>query len=171
MIVDTETWVDNRPFPHQEQPNHGQEESPKVLLRLVVEGKPIPQPRFRVNWVTRALYNPEKKRQQDLRKCLKGMVGARPMPLFGRHNFLRVSFDFYFQRPRSHFAKKGQELVKKAPKYPVRGDADNFLKFVQDAGNHILYHDDSQIVSVHANLYYCIDDKTPPSFALHISNI
>lgn len=171
MIVDTESWVNNHPLSYQEKTNHNQDKAPKTLLRLVVDGAPVPQPRFRVNYKTRALYNPEKKQLQDLRNCLKGMVGARSLPIFGRSCFLRVSIDFYFKRPRSHFVKNGQELAKNAPKYPAGGDVDNFLKFVLDAGNNILYHDDSQVKILSGSLQYCINNEGPSSFDCHVSNI
>jgi Holliday junction resolvase RusA-like endonuclease len=38
-------------------------------------------------------------------------------------------------------------------KYP-KGDLDNYVKLVLDALNRILYHDDKQIVSLHASKQY-----------------
>ena len=50
---------------------------------------------------------------------------------------LEVRLDCYFKRPK-----------KTDFSYPPRGDCDNFFKSVSDAGNEILWKDDSQIVKI-----------------------
>lgn len=50
---------------------------------------------------------------------------------------IEVRLDCYFKRPK-----------KTEFSYPPRGDCDNLFKSVSDAGNEVLWHDDSQIIKI-----------------------
>ena len=80
--------------------------------------------------------------ERDLKRLLATGFGAPPL-----EGAVSMVVNFSFVRPKS---------VKR--KFPTtRGDVDNFLKSVLDAGNGVLYLDDSQVVSVLATKEYGSD--------------
>jgi crossover junction endodeoxyribonuclease RusA len=71
-----------------------------------------------------------------------------------------MSVVFMFQRPKSHFNKKG--LRSNAPKYmTTRPDRDKLLRAIGDALTGVLYKDDSYIVDGNTSKRYCIGDELP----------
>ena len=58
---------------------------------------------------------------------------------------VKVVLQFVFQRPRSHWNKKG--LKPNAPAIPPKNDFDNLAKAATDPLNGIAWHDDDQITS------------------------
>ena len=118
FVVDTTIWVDNDPNTYQEVPNRGHKRMPKCVANVAVEGAPVPQRRARVNFATRAIYNPNRRQLDSFRNSLIAMVGARPMPLYDRRQCLKITIRFYFKRPRSHFVSGGQILKNNAPRLP-----------------------------------------------------
>jgi Holliday junction resolvase RusA-like endonuclease len=60
---------------------------------------------------------------------------------------LSVTFVAYFAKPK-----------KSAFSYPPRGDLDNLFKSVADAGNDVLWKDDSQIVALKAAKRWATED-------------
>lgn len=70
---------------------------------------------------------------------------------------LKTKLFFYEKRPKCHYrtGKYSNLLKKTAPKYNTsKRDLDNFIKFVLDALNKILYIDDSQIIEIESGKYY-----------------
>ncbi len=71
-----------------------------------------------------------------------------------------MSAVFIFQRPRSHFNKKG--LKPNAPKYmKTRPDRDKLLRGISDALTGVLYKDDSYIVDGNTSKRYCVGSELP----------
>ena len=115
-----------------------------MKLTFTVPGNPRPQQRHRTvrNKSTGASfqYDPSK---QDKDNFLAKIMAMRPeTPIEGP---IRLEVTFGFQRPKSHFTKKGIRLT--APFYvEKRPDIDNLVKLVTDAMNGVFFRDDSQIV-------------------------
>jgi crossover junction endodeoxyribonuclease RusA len=71
-----------------------------------------------------------------------------------------MSVVFMFQRPKSHFNKKG--LKSNAPRHmTVRPDRDKLLRAIGDSLTGVLYKDDSYIVDGNTSKRYCIGDELP----------
>jgi len=69
---------------------------------------------------------------------------------------LSMCLGLYFERPKSHYNKKG--LKPTSPKFHTsRPDADNILKFVCDALDGIYFKDDSRVCNV--VIYKLYDEK------------
>ncbi|MEQ4489694.1 MAG: RusA family crossover junction endodeoxyribonuclease [Dehalococcoides mccartyi] len=62
-------------------------------------------------------------------------------PPFGKDDALKLTVTFYRQRPASTPKRVTQPIT--------RPDIDNYLKLLCDACNGVLWHDDSQITTMH----------------------
>ncbi len=63
---------------------------------------------------------------------------------------MRVTYRFYFARPKSHYNAKGI-LFKNAPREPTGrniGDIEKLARSVSDALTGVAYDDDSQVISM-----------------------
>lgn len=70
---------------------------------------------------------------------------------------LRVTFDFSILRPRHHYGtgSNSDNIRQSAPKYPTkRPDLTKLIRSTEDACTGIVWRDDAQIVSQHANKEY-----------------
>lgn len=74
---------------------------------------------------------------------------------------LKLSVYFCFRRPNS-WPKAKRDAVDdgEEPWYTGRPDLDNLVKLVKDAGNKVLWQDDSQIVSLEAFKVYGPENET-----------
>jgi crossover junction endodeoxyribonuclease RusA len=75
---------------------------------------------------------------------------------------MALSVVFLFQRPKSHYGKKG--LRSTAPVHCTSaslGDIDKLLRSTNDALTGILFDDDRQVVSVNAQKRYCVGAEQP----------
>ena len=74
---------------------------------------------------------------------------------------VHVELVFWFSRPVSHLNANG-EPKQSAPKYPNRrqGDIDKLCRSTLDALTLSAIADDSQVVSLHAQKYYCNKKET-----------
>lgn len=70
---------------------------------------------------------------------------------------IEAHLSFYFVRPKSISEKKRPHMITKP-------DLENCIKLVQDAGNGILWRDDSQIVFLFATKVYALKPKIILSF-------
>jgi len=70
---------------------------------------------------------------------------------------IKAELRFYEKRPKSHYrtGKFSNQLKPSAPEYNVsKRDIDNFVKFVFDSLNKLMYMDDSQIFELTCSKYY-----------------
>jgi Holliday junction resolvase RusA-like endonuclease len=123
-------------------------------ISLVVNGKPIPQQRPRIS---RAgyIYNPSKDEQNTFSAKLIPFAHAEPLS-----GPLKVVLQFYFKRPLSHYGtgRNAATLKHQAPHWnDTTCDVDNLAKFVLDAMNTIIYHDDRQITHLTVTKVYTED--------------
>lgn len=89
-------------------------------------------------------YTPKKTKvfEQDVKSLAKEQYEGKP--LLGP---LKISIVFSITRPKSVSVKKR--------KYPtVRPDLDNYIKAVLDSLNGVLFHDDSQVITMTCSKQY-----------------
>tara|TARA_Y100001963_G_C6653492_1_gene386880 strand:+ start:312 stop:737 length:426 start_codon:yes stop_codon:yes gene_type:complete len=127
------------------------------MMDLEIIGNPTSQKRHRhTRWGT---YDPSKKDKENFRNKLKIVYAdsnctEKDFPLDVP---IVVTFKFYMKRPKSHFRSgKYSHLVKdNAPSLHFKKpDIDNLSKFVLDAGNGLLWKDDSLVVHLMAYKRY-----------------
>lgn len=114
-------------------------------------GKPKAMPRSR--HYNRGFFNAKKADLLDLRRAISD---AHPClkngPMFPKGTPVKVVIKCYLKRPESDFKNgtRASLILKKAaavmPWAPIIPDVDNLAKFVMDALNKLVYHDDKQVV-------------------------
>lgn len=129
-----------------------------------VVGLPRPEPRPRFTQRETHVYVPTavKHWKREVRAAVSSWLRQRPdtrrgLPLSGA---LRVTCQFFYVRPKSHFTARGA-LGKKAPGLHTQTpDADNLAKAVLDALqawdglDPLVYWDDSATVDLHASKHW-----------------
>lgn len=121
------------------------------MIEIVLLGKPVAKGRPRFNRETGVAYTPAKtvKYETELRYAAEQVMGDRP-PLEGP---LRLEMDVTVPIPVS-WAKKKQAAARAGELRPTsKPDWDNFGKVV-DAGNLVVWVDDSQIVDGRVTKHY-----------------
>ena len=125
-------------------------------LSLIIPGKPIAQKRHR-HTKKGFTYDPSKLEKDDF----ISKIEKKPKLPF---NFnIHLQLYFYIPRPKNHYrtGKYSDQLKKGVPYYcKSRPDIDNYIKFVMDCLNGIIYKDDSQVVHVEATKIYSTDPQT-----------
>ena len=116
-------------------------------VTFVVTGKPVPQPRQRIAR-TGHHFTPDNGIRAYRQSIVAVALASFDKP-FSCPVRLRVRF--IFQRPKSHFTKRG-ELTKaaRAVRMPMTGDVSNYVKGLEDALNGIAFTDDRLIAVVEA---------------------
>ena len=117
---------------------------------IIIPGKPVSKarPRFVRRGEGVITFNPQVTEEGKWLLIAKGQVTET---MTGP---VRVSCEFAFERPKSHFGsgKNAGKLKSSAPVYHTqKPDIDNLVKFVNDCLNGVAYRDDSQIVMIHAD--------------------
>ena len=113
------------------------------------------------------VYNPSTTAQDlfktAVRRALEPVVDGPgcSFPIFGRHP-IEMSIMLYFKRPLTHYHSSTRDPDRLRDEYRshkpfVVGDIDNHLKFVLDALQGIVYHNDWQVVEVTMSKKYCND--------------
>lgn len=113
------------------------------------------RPRFaRMGKFVRAI-TPEKTRsaEAELRWLMSEQFKAKPL-----EGAITLAVDFYFMRPKSISEKKRPHMI-------VKPDLGNVLKTLEDAGNGILWRDDSQIINISMRKLYGDSPKIKLTFA------
>jgi Holliday junction resolvase RusA-like endonuclease len=91
-------------------------------------------------------------RQQVARTALEVCQAANDVLPFGKHEPAELTVSFYFLRPPS--------IPKKRTAHVVKPDLDKLVRAIKDALKGIVYHDDSQVVTVHAHKNYGSPERT-----------
>jgi Holliday junction resolvase RusA-like endonuclease len=120
-------------------------------IHIMIPGAPVPLPRSR--WFRGGSFNPARDRIEQVRAFVRRNTGtATNGPVFDRTHRLYVSIDFFLRRPMVDFrgCKRAPGNLKLGASFlssPANGpDVDNLVKFVLDALNGVLYHDDRQVI-------------------------
>ena len=115
-------------------------------LKVVVEGKPMGQPRPRFDPRSKRTYTPEK--ATNYKTFVKWLaIDAKKEKGWDRidEGPVEIYIDAFFPIPTS-WPKKKQLLAEKGLIYPtVKADFDNIEKTVTDAMSGIVYGDDKQV--------------------------
>ena len=101
-------------------------------------------------------YDPSSKEKKEFVNKIANLIPPNPI-----EKPMKAKLFFYEKRPKSHYRTgKFSHLMKaNSPKHNMsRRDLDNFIKFVLDALNKVLYLDDSQIIEIEAGKYYSDED-------------
>jgi len=129
-------------------------------LEYIIDGDPKPQKRHRYRRTSGRIisYDPSQRDKQALAKQLASSMASTS--LFTGP--VRLMITFYFRRPKTHYrqGKFSHILKKTAPhNHTSSPDIDNLLKFVMDAGNKIIWNDDSQVEGIFASKTYTNSNK------------
>ena len=121
-------------------------------ITFTVFGPPRYKERSKNNYEARRVYMTRRanENQKRFRALLVSLMGKR-RGFGGPDVALKLKAAFYLERPKSHFKqnKIGNPLSSRAiPVSRARGDIDNFLKFIMDCMNGIMYKDDRQITNL-----------------------
>lgn len=116
-------------------------------LAFHIPGEPVPKGRPRFNSQTKKARTPDETRHAEL--AVRSYWMAAGSRKFTGAVELRLAF--LMPRPGTHFLSDGVSLSaagKAAPEHKT--DVDNLVKLVMDGLNGCAWHDDRQIVAVHA---------------------
>lgn len=124
-------------------------------LIITIPGTPIAKkrPRFarRGKFVT--TYNPQESEEGKFICLMQTQLhGHQPIPA-GTPVHLAARFAMPF--PASMSQKKRADAV-----HTKKPDVDNMLKFLKDCANGVIWHDDSQVVSVSGEKFYADEPRT-----------
>jgi len=136
---------------------------------IVVKGKPIAKARPRFCRVGKGV------RTYDCQTTESGEFKLQVMDQYRDHDLLTGPIDldvcFYLPRPKGHYGtgRNAGTVKASAPQFPaVKPDADNYLKFVKDCLNGLVWKDDGQVVKVTAEKRYTT--RTPRT-VIHIKEL
>ncbi|MHA2250083.1 MAG: RusA family crossover junction endodeoxyribonuclease, partial [Candidatus Kariarchaeaceae archaeon] len=122
-------------------------------LSFIIPGEPRPKKRPKVyRWST---VNPSKKDEDRVAKLFRELPNCLDSPLAGQ---IRVEFKFFKNPPKGTpqwklpLMERGYFRPNKSP------DLDNYVKFILDALNGILWEDDRFIIEIHSSKYYTVGE-------------
>lgn len=113
---------------------------------IQINGNPIPYARVRVTRF--GAYNPLGDKKKAI---MTHLLSLRILKLTGPLN-VKLTFDVPIPKWTSN--KKQKQMINHIVVPSKRPDLDNFIKFILDCANGILFDDDSQIVSIKARKRY-----------------
>ena len=122
-----------------------------MKIEITIKGSPKAQKRHRH---TKAgfTYDPSKSDKNDFLALIHAK--APKQPLKGDIS-LKVTFGMPYVKKHYRTGKYSGELKPNPPlTYTNKPDIDNMLKFVMDAGNNVIWYDDSQIWKVEMEKIY-----------------
>jgi Holliday junction resolvase RusA-like endonuclease len=128
-----------------------------------ISGSPPVQKRACINYKMRnkpTLYDPSSKEKIEFRNLIqKAMeeMGLKHSPFFDRSQAIKLEVVFIFPRPRNDFGKRGQLLPTNLTPFPKSKDLDNLVKFIGDAMQGLLFHNDASIDDIQARKEF--DDR------------
>ena len=126
-------------------------------IDINLKGKPKPQQRYRHTKMGHT-YDPSKSDKQDLLTLIHSQAPKEP---FSGAISLYVRFSMPYVKKHYRTGKFSKELKPNPPvAYKIKPDIDNLLKFIMDAGNNVLWKDDSQIYSVQMEKVYSVNGGT-----------
>tara|TARA_R110002020_G_scaffold38950_2_gene116579 strand:+ start:3996 stop:4427 length:432 start_codon:yes stop_codon:yes gene_type:complete len=126
-------------------------------IELDIIGKPKAQQRHR-HTKRGFVYDPSKSDKEDI---LKQIYLKAPKKPFEGAISLYVMFSMPYVKKHYRTGKYSKELKPNPPmSYLIKPDIDNMLKLIMDAGNNVLWKDDSQICRVHMEKVYAVNGGT-----------
>lgn len=117
----------------------------KDHLEFELTGKPIAQKRPRFS--RGRIYNPMSIEKTEVKNTLKYNIPKNGL-YFDSEQLLKINIIFYTPLPKQ--CSKAKKTALEGSFDKTRPDLDNYVKFYLDAFNEIIYEDDKNIVSLHA---------------------
>ena len=125
----------------------------KVSFKILGDPQAQERAKFRVitsgNRHIPVAYDPPK--SKNAKKNIAKQAKLFVRMYYDMHVPIRMSLTFIMPRPKS--------LPKKFTQHVRKPDVDNLVKLVKDALSKVLYHDDAQIVEIHAGKVYAQEDE------------
>ena len=130
------------------------------MIEIIIQGNPTAQQRHRFGYRKGKIhtYDPSSQKKDDFLVLIHNQAPKSPLK-----GAISLTCKFYCTRPKAHFGtgSNAKKLKTSAPLWvSKRPDIDNYLKLIMDAGNGVLYQDDSQIVKVLMLKSYSIKPRT-----------
>ena len=126
-------------------------------MKYVFDIAPVPQgrPRFARRGKFVQTYDPPKSKRfkGDLARIAVKQANEQTF-YAGKHVPIEVRLKFYIPMLESFSKAKYEMALSGYLRPPKRPDLDNYLKGTLDGLNGIFWHDDGQIVEIHAGKYY-----------------
>ena len=129
------------------------------MIKLTILGDPKAQKRHRHGYRGGKphTYDPSSSDKADFLALIHNEAPQSPLqgPIF-------ITCKFHCARPKNHY-KTGKNADQLKPTAPIwcqtRPDIDNYLKFILDSSNGVLFKDDSQVVKVEMSKTYSISPR------------
>ncbi len=118
------------------------------MIKFTVFGKPVPQgssKAFYVKSLGRSVITSDNKRLKPWRQQVTESAMAIQAEAIPDDRPVEVVLDFYFARPKSATKRIGMT---------VKPDIDKLVRAILDGIMGVLFHDDSQVVSIAARKHY-----------------
>ena len=123
---------------------------------ITIRQIPVPQPRPRITM--RGTYNPaQKKKKSAIIQVMQQIQGLSDFPLVCPIN---MQVHFYLPIPKGTSKKNHEQMCHNKIKHQKLGDLDNYLKYLFDVMNNLVFKDDKQIWKVDAQKEYSHDPRT-----------
>ena len=119
-------------------------------MKYIIPGNPIPlaRPRFSL----RSTYDSQRLLKGNMRILVEHLHGTLPM----YEGPLLLKIVFYLPIPKK--SSKDNKLCNRFHVY--KPDLSNLIKFIEDVGSGLLYHDDCLIARIEASKQYDFDPRT-----------
>lgn len=126
-------------------------------IKIIIKGKPKAQQRHR-HTKRGFVYDPSKKDKDDMIVLMRSKAPKTP---FTKPIGLYLRFNMPYVKKHYRTGKFSNQLKPNlSTSYKIKPDIDNMLKFVMDAGNGLLWKDDSQIYRVDMEKCYAREGST-----------
>jgi len=144
--------------------------TPQMKYTFTIPGVPIPQHRPRFTTIGGYGRAYSAKSDVEFRKVIQTAffkakdrfaadLGSSPFP-FGKEIPLRVELTFLLPIPDSYSQKKRASALARETPHVKKPDVDNLMKGIFDGLKGHAWHDDSQVIEVHADKYYHVHPMT-----------
>lgn len=147
----------------------GAENSHQMFVSATINRKPLPLQRgiatVKPSGKIRVV-NAQAKYIKQFRDDVRKQMGSLPVPLFSNNEPVSLTVIVNIRRPNCHFVngKRSNQLKNNMVNCRVTGgDIDNYLKFVLDALNHTVYHDDKQVCRLYVEKRWAMESESEGS--------
>ena len=130
------------------------------MVEFTINGDPKAQKRHRYRRTSNRIitYDPSSKDKEATAKQMASLMPSTPFK-----EPINIMLMFYMKRPKKHFrtGKFSSELKPNQPtEHTNRPDIDNLIKYFLDAGNKIIWEDDSYVTGIYAKKMYSREPRT-----------
>lgn len=121
--------------------------------KFIIPGKPISWTRANPSYKDRLMFDGQKKLKRDWAIYLQSQYKDEALKT-------KLSLDvIFFFEPANKMAQKKKIALAGKP-HSIKPDLSNLVKFLEDACNGIVFHDDCQIIQIYAKKLYDLEPRT-----------